>query len=125
VRVCLLGAGIDATILFESYHLNSVDERRLEKYRIGKLANPKESFYTWDSEFYPTLRSRVSDYFKENNLSHRSDIRMYLKTLLIMTAWCLTYYYGVVGTPSEMPMERVKDEVAVVRCAIRGVRCCM
>mmetsp|Transcript_53394 Transcript_53394/g.134092 ORF Transcript_53394/g.134092 Transcript_53394/m.134092 type:complete len:454 (+) Transcript_53394:76-1437(+) len=91
-----LGAGIDATILFESYHLDGVDERRLEKYRIGKLANPTESFYTWDSDFYPTLRSRVSKYFKDNNLSHRGDMRMYLKTLLIMTCWCLTYYYGVI-----------------------------
>jgi cytochrome b involved in lipid metabolism len=68
--IILLGAGLDATILFESYHVRRVDLAMLNKYQIGVLdtsvsqevANGESaasSYYNWDSEFYPTMQKRV------------------------------------------------------------------
>lgn len=56
--IILLGGGRDATIMFESYHASNIDHRLMEKYCIGSV-KPKDTFYSFEGEFYPALKVRL------------------------------------------------------------------
>ncbi len=41
------------------------------------------------SKFFPTLQKRVSDYFKENNISRNANTGMVVKTVVLLSAFFL------------------------------------
>ena len=49
------------------------------------------------TEFIRTLRKRVGDYFKENNISRYSDYRMVLKTIAMLSLYFAPYFLMVTG----------------------------
>ena len=59
--IILLAAGKDATVLFETYHPRGVPTSLLDKLQVGKMKDGElpSSFYSWNSDFYQTLRNRV------------------------------------------------------------------
>lgn len=91
-NIILLGAGRDATILFESYHVAGVSASLLNKYCIGRCIDTK-TYYDFSGEFYPTMKTRVAAYFKDHRLSRRDAPSMMLKSLLIMLGWTLSLYF--------------------------------
>ena len=67
-----LSGGRDATVMYETYHVNPVSKKLLDKFFIGDLAGYGKdggSYYSWEdassSGFYPTLQKRVSKRLKE------------------------------------------------------------
>jgi fatty acid desaturase len=107
----LLGAGRHATELFLSHHPSKVIESNiLDKYYIGDveeedviakrtkahqidLKSGLNSAHLYNpasqTKFYSTLRHRVEDYFKKNNLKPRDSVEMYTKTVISFTVWLL------------------------------------
>ena len=69
----LLAAGSDATVLFETYHPKGISTSVVKKLIVGQMAQGEqfESYYSWESEFYPTLKRRVVDRLEELKLSRR------------------------------------------------------
>jgi fatty acid desaturase len=93
-KLILNGGGREATALFTSYHPLRV-QQLIHKYEIGQVEN-YQPFYWWDqSDFYPVLKGRVEVYIKEHGLDQSSSL-MYFKTLLILLAWVVTFYFGMV-----------------------------
>lgn len=51
----------------------------------------KISYQQETDNFYSTLRIRINDYFKNNNLQKQDDPGMYLKTIIQLTLWAGIY----------------------------------
>ncbi len=62
--VIRLGAGRDGSVLFESYHPSST-ENKMAAYCVGTCNDAPHSAKE-DDRFYRTLRLRVEKYLKEN-----------------------------------------------------------
>lgn len=92
-RLILNGSGREATALFKSYHPLYV-EGLLPKYEIGEVDDYKP-FYNWDSDFYPTLKSRVEKFLKEKGYTNNSPY-MYFKTCFLFVIWALFYYIAMI-----------------------------
>jgi len=101
-----LAAGLDATILFETYHLRGVPAAVIAPYEIGILVGGGESYYDWSSPFYSTLRQRVAARLRELKKPRRGSAEIYVKALLLLTAFwsmlavmCLAenFYVALVG----------------------------
>jgi len=92
-KIIMNGAGRDATPMFMSYHPLYV-QSYLSKYEIGEIEDYKP-YYNWDSEFYKTVKSRVDDFLKKNHIQNDS-YTMYMKSLLLVIAWFVLYYYTVI-----------------------------
>jgi linoleoyl-CoA desaturase len=60
-----------------------------------RFQNPKDSFYN-------ALRLKVDNYFKQNNIKHTGDFRLYLKTGILFTALASFYTYLVFFTPENV-----------------------
>jgi fatty acid desaturase len=92
----LIAAGRHSTELFLSHHPSSVIDNKslLEKYYIGDVDDVQPVLYDEASQtdFYPTMRKRVEQYLKENNLPARDCPTMYLKTALILTVFTSLYF---------------------------------
>ena len=95
-NIILLGAGRDATILFESYHVAGVSASLLRKYCSGRCLDTK-SYYDFSSEFYPTMKARVAAFFRDRKLSRRDAPSMMIKSLLIMLGWATSIYFMLVN----------------------------
>lgn len=82
----LLAAGKDATVLFKTYHPRGVPTALLDKLQIGVMAEgeSKESFYSWKSEFYDTLRERVVARLEERNLVRRGGYEIWIKAVFLL-----------------------------------------
>ena len=83
----LLAAGKDACVLFETYHPRGVPPTLVEKLRIGTMESgsfKNGSFYSWDSDFYPTLRARVLQRLEERGLSRRGSIEISIKAIFLL-----------------------------------------
>ena len=83
----LLAAGKDASVLFETYHPRGVPTTLVEKLRIGTMESgsfKNGSFYSWDSDFYPTLRARVLQRLEERGLSRRGSIEISIKAIFLL-----------------------------------------
>jgi hypothetical protein len=83
----LLAAGKDASVLFETYHPRGVPTSLVEKLRIGTMESgsfKNGSFYSWDSDFYPTLRARVLQRLEERGLSRRGSIEISIKAIFLL-----------------------------------------
>ena len=89
----LLGAGKDASVLFETYHPRGVPGALIEKLRIGTMEAGcfDGSFYSWDSDFYPTLKRRVVDRLAERGLDRRGSIEIRIKAALLL----LGFWYSL------------------------------
>lgn len=91
----LLSAGKDATVLFETYHPRGVSTSIIKKLQIGVMAENsfQDSFYSWDSEFYTTLKQRVVNRLEERGLSRRGSVEIWIKALfLILGFWTCLYH---------------------------------
>lgn len=104
-HMILMGAGRDATALFESHHPLKVtqNEALLKKFYVGDVAgwDPKLN-YELQSRYYVTLKERVERYFAKSNMSPRDSPHMWLKTLFVLSLWSLSYYGTFFGFPSSM-----------------------
>jgi hypothetical protein len=93
----LLQKGRDVTSMFESLH-PSAAHKTLEKYKIGSVTpGSVRSTITFppaeQRNFYPTLKTRVEEYFKTSGEKRRDTPRMYLKALSII-AFTLTSWFA-------------------------------
>lgn len=93
----LLAAGRDATVLFQTYHPRGVPPSLVEKLQIGVLkgGERRNSFYSWDSEFYEVLRERVVRRLEERGLSRRGSGEIWTKAVFLLVGfwYCLARMY--------------------------------
>ena len=86
----------DATALFESMHPNSAVRDLLPKYKIGEIdvaTIPKnQEQFTFDSPFHVEVKRRVFSYFKRRNLSRQDHWLQYVKLVVTMTGFLLSWY---------------------------------
>jgi len=89
--VILLAAGMDATVLFETYHPRGVPSAVVDKLCIGTMDSAEEfkSFYSWDSEFYPVLKKRVVQKLEEVG----ADLRGGSGSILFKAMWLLIGFW--------------------------------
>mmetsp|Transcript_31137 Transcript_31137/g.45576 ORF Transcript_31137/g.45576 Transcript_31137/m.45576 type:complete len:549 (+) Transcript_31137:112-1758(+) len=92
--VILLASGRDATVLFETYHPRGVSDKLVEKLQIGVMKEGEipPSYYSWDSEFYRTLKSRVVARLDELNLSRRGSLEIWIKAAILL----IWFWYSLV-----------------------------
>eukprot|EP00978_Attheya_sp_CCMP212_P012030 scaffold29816_cov49-Attheya_sp.AAC.1 len=85
----LLAAGIDATVLFETYHPRGVPPALLNKLQVGVMKEGEldTSFYSWDSEFYTTMKKRVVARLEERDLTRRGSYEIWIKALFILVGF--------------------------------------
>ena len=85
----LLAAGKDASVLFETYHPRGVPSSLVKKLQIGVMEKGSydSSFYSWDSDFYKVLRSRVVQRLEERGLNRRGSLEIWIKALLLLTGF--------------------------------------
>ncbi|KAL7532120.1 hypothetical protein ACHAXR_004450 [Thalassiosira sp. AJA248-18] len=82
----LLAAGKDASVLFETYHPRGVPSTLVKKLQIGvtEKGSYDDSFYSWDSDFYRVLKSRVVQRIEERGLARRGSYEIWLKALFLL-----------------------------------------
>ena len=91
----MLGAGRDITQLFQSYHKPGTAKLIGEKCKyVGELVdNQMPTFPPTEGEFFCTLRSRVMDYFKSNNLDPKVNafafFRYTIFAVFSILFWCV------------------------------------
>ncbi|WP_026999465.1 fatty acid desaturase family protein [Eisenibacter elegans] len=49
------------------------------------------------SDFFPTLRQRVEDYFKDNQYKKQADYRMFVKTIVMLSLYAVPYFLILSG----------------------------
>jgi len=98
-----LAGGKDGTALWETYHpactpgtVNAKNMTRLlEKLTVGTLVDETapDSFYSWESEFYPTLKKRACEALKAHNLPRRGgDKSIIIKAFALLTIFWAALY---------------------------------
>ncbi len=117
--IILLAAGKDATILYETYHVRGVPDAVLKKYRIGALAGGSKgsspdgkvtagldgaSYYNFNSEFYRTLRARVTAALVERKVDRRGGIEIWAKAALLLTWFWSSLYLMCTLNPSGLAL---------------------
>lgn len=92
--VLTLTAGRDITNMFESYHPFSgeVTTAILKKHYICDIAETELPKYTTKSPLYDELRKRIGEYFKQNNIDHKSSMAVYGRIAFIYLILVLAYY---------------------------------
>jgi hypothetical protein len=101
--VISLASGIDATILFETYHVRSVNPSIVKKYQIGTLQTvgskgEANSCYSWDSPFYSTLKKRVAERLGQLGKPRRGGFEIWVKAAcLVSLFWALLGVMCLVG----------------------------
>lgn len=112
-----LGAGRDATHMFDSYHPLYVEKSMLGKMAIGTLVQPDDvndrTSMLPRSNFLPTLKERTELYLLENHLNPKFHLSMVFKTLFILATVALTYYGAYYQTRSIL--------MCIVFAAVLGV----
>lgn len=90
----LLAAGRDASVLFETYHPRGVPVSLLDKLQIGEMKKNEiaPSFYSWDSDFYGTLRKRVVARLEERSLPHRGGYEIWVKAIFLLAGFWFSLY---------------------------------
>lgn len=89
----LLSSGRDVTNLFQSYHpLTQKPAQILKKYYVCDMSNSEFPNYTTKSAFYETVRTRVCQYFQENNIDPQSSWRIYSRMMVVYLGLFITYY---------------------------------
>eukprot|EP00929_Paragymnodinium_shiwhaense_P039938 TRINITY_DN208_c0_g2_i1.p1 TRINITY_DN208_c0_g2~~TRINITY_DN208_c0_g2_i1.p1 ORF type:complete len:536 (-),score=158.63 TRINITY_DN208_c0_g2_i1:46-1653(-) len=87
-------SGKEATVFFETYHLRPVSVDIIKQYQVGTLQGPKgsaedtegyhDSFYSWNSPFYKTLKQRVVARLQELKKPRRGTTEIKVKAVLIL-----------------------------------------
>ena len=92
--IILLAAGKDATVLFETYHPRGVPTSLLDKLQVGMMKDGElpSSFYSWDSDFYTTIRKRVVERLDERNLSRRGGYQIWIKAIFLLSGFWFSLY---------------------------------
>jgi fatty acid desaturase/predicted heme/steroid binding protein len=92
--VLALSAGRDITNTFESYHPFSgeLTTSIIKKYYVCDIADSELPKYITKSPLYDTLRQRVGDYFKQNNIDHKNSFAIYSRIAFIYFLVFATYY---------------------------------
>jgi len=85
----LLAAGKDASVLFETYHPRGVPHGLVKKLQIGIMEKGSydDSFYSWNSEFYKVLKSRVVQRLEERGLNRRGSVEIWIKALFLLSGF--------------------------------------
>lgn len=93
-EIILLAAGIDASVLFETYHPRGVNPAVVKKLQIGVMEGEelKESFYSWDSGFYNVLRKRVVKRLDDLGRPIRGCSDIMVKAIMIITGFWFCLY---------------------------------
>jgi len=89
-----LAAGRDITNMFESYHpfAGETATAILKKYYVCDVADTELPRYTTKSPLYDTLRKRVGDYFKQNNIDPKNSWSNIGRMVSIYVILFITYY---------------------------------
>jgi len=92
--IILLGAGKDATLMYESYHSTVILESLKDSLQVGvmKPGELKESVYTKDSEFYSVMKKRVLARIREKGLTRRGSNEVLIKAVLLVPFYWFLYY---------------------------------
>lgn len=93
--VLTLSAGRDVTNMFESYHPFSGETASaiLKKYYICDVADNELPRYITKSPLYDTMRKRVGDYLKQNNIDHKSSWSIYGRIACVYMLLFAVYYF--------------------------------
>lgn len=99
--IILLSAGKDATILFESYHSKPISETILRKCRIGKLVDcDKSTYFSWDSEFYSVMKSRVVNHLQKLNKPRRNSKELIIKSFIAIFGFWICLFGTYLSDPN-------------------------
>jgi len=92
--VILLASGRDATVLFESYHPRGVPKQILAKIKIGEMKQGEipSSFYSFSSNFYPTLKLRVVERLDSLNLPLRGGPSIQIKAVMLLSTFWFSLF---------------------------------
>ncbi len=84
------GAGGDCTPYWESYHpLALAQQGPPRKYLIG-FVEDYEPFYSWDGEFYSTVKKRVEAKMPQHK--RRTHWVFWVKAAIIFVGWSFSLY---------------------------------
>lgn len=92
--IILLAAGIDASVLFETYHPRGISPAVVKKLQIGVMKGEelKDSFYSWNSGFYHVLRDRVVKRLDEVGRPIRGPQDIMIKAFMIIFGFWFSLY---------------------------------
>eukprot|EP00762_Andalucia_godoyi_P003062 ANDGO_01013.mRNA.1 Acyl-lipid (8-3)-desaturase len=108
----MMGAGRDASALFESHHPLKVTTHleNIEKFLVGAVepgAHHTEGVHSFTSPFYRTLKMRVEEYFNKKKLSPRDSPYMYMKGVFFFACWIAFYYGTYFAFPDSMMLSAI------------------
>ena len=93
-------AGEDASAMFYSNHFNTSKDL-LQKFLIGSVKEYKPLFTSYEDKFFITLKNRISNHFKNNNINYRKadkNTRQIIFTgLLLLVSWLCMYLFPQLG----------------------------
>lgn len=93
-NVLTILAGEDATAMFYSNHFD-ISKISLQRFLIGSVKDYKPIFDVYEDEFFSTLKLRVINYFKDNNINYKKTPKTYISILftviLLVSSWLCMY----------------------------------
>ena len=98
----MLGAGRDISQLFRSYHKSGTAKLLGEKCKfVGELVhNEMPSFPQYEGEFFRTLKTRVNNYFRSNNLDPKVDKKTFFRYAAFQILTLMLWYLCVTCSAS-------------------------
>lgn len=100
-------AGEDSTAMYYSNHFKD-SKHLLNKFLIGYVDKHKPLFDVYEDEFLITLKKRVRQYFKNNNINYRETNKNYQRltftSLLLIACWLCMYFLPPWGILAAIPM---------------------
>ena len=116
----MLGAGRDITQLFQSYHKPGTAKLIGEKCKyVGELVdNEMPAFPPAEGEFLRTLRTRVNDYFKSNNLDPKVDWLTFSRYAAFAVLAILSWYMCIACNDSLWSLGALFAAISGFLCAM-------
>ncbi|CAG8471605.1 11250_t:CDS:10 [Paraglomus occultum] len=90
--ILLMVAGKDATQIFETYHELGKVDLTLKKYYIGALISNELPVFPDQSDFHKTVKKRVEDYFRKNQLDPKNTPFIWIRYAWIYGLLIGSYY---------------------------------
>ncbi|CAG8697317.1 16590_t:CDS:2, partial [Acaulospora morrowiae] len=81
--ILLFAAGRDVTQAFETYHELGKPDIILKKYFIGTLVSNELPTFPEQSEFHRTLKKRVEEYFRKNEIDPKNSPSIWIRYVII------------------------------------------
>ena len=100
-NVIVLASGIDATILYHTYHPNGIPTSVYNALKIGEVEKDnkkKSSYYDWSSDFYVTLRKRVTQRLREIKRPRRGNLYLWIKACFLLVLFWSSLYMMCVSS---------------------------